>query len=47
MVKHLAREHFVYKMDKGNAQVLTVQSGDQAEVVTYDCFENQVKSVMT
>ncbi|TFD97060.1 acetamidase/formamidase family protein [Jeotgalibacillus sp. R-1-5s-1] len=47
MTKHLAREHFVYKMDQDNAPVLTVQSGDQVEVDTYDCFENQIKSEMT
>ncbi|WP_227394377.1 acetamidase/formamidase family protein [Jeotgalibacillus aurantiacus] len=47
MTKHLAREHFVYKMDKSNAPVLTVRSSDQIEIDTYDCFENQIKSEMT
>ncbi|RWZ51358.1 acetamidase [Halobacillus fulvus] len=44
---HLPKEHFVYAMDKANAPALTVSSGEQVVVDTYDCFENQITSEHT
>ncbi|SDX95033.1 acetamidase/formamidase family protein [Salimicrobium album] len=43
-MKHLAKEHFVYSMDKDNPPALTVSSGEQIKVDTYDCFENQIRT---
>ncbi|WP_404405074.1 acetamidase/formamidase family protein [Jeotgalibacillus malaysiensis] len=44
MTNHVAKEHFVYKMDCGNEPVLHVESGTQVAFDTYDCFENQITS---
>ncbi|WP_173918163.1 acetamidase/formamidase family protein [Halobacillus sp. Marseille-Q1614] len=43
----VSTEHFVYAMDKENKPAVTVQSGEQIVVDTYDCFENQIKSETT
>ncbi|SIS42552.1 acetamidase/formamidase family protein [Salimicrobium flavidum] len=43
-MQHLAKDHFVYSMDKAHAPALTITSGEQIKVDTYDCFEDQIQS---
>ncbi|WP_082232108.1 acetamidase/formamidase family protein [Halobacillus massiliensis] len=40
----VSTDHFVYAMDKENKPAVTIQSGDQVVIDTYDCFENQIQS---
>lgn len=47
MTAQLSTQAFVYAMDKNNKPALTVKSGTQVEIETFDCFQNQVQSERT
>ncbi|KSU60384.1 acetamidase [[Bacillus] enclensis] len=47
MTAHLSTQAFVYAMDKNNKPALTVKSGTEVEIDTFDCFQNQIQSDQT
>jgi amidase len=47
MVKTLAKEEYFYAFSKDNNASMTVASGDQVVIDTYDCFQNQITSEQT
>jgi amidase len=47
MTAQLSTQAFVYAMDKNNKPALTVKSGTQVEIETFDCFQNQIQSEQT
>lgn len=47
MTAQLSTKAFVYAMDKNNKPALTVKSGTQVEIDTFDCFQNQIQSEQT
>ncbi|GAA0486356.1 acetamidase/formamidase family protein [Salinibacillus aidingensis] len=47
MSQKLFEESYVYAMDKENEPALTVKSGSQVEINTFDCFQNQIQSEKT
>lgn len=44
MANHLSKESYIYAMDKANKPAMTLQSGSQVVIDTYDCFQNQITS---
>ncbi|PLR84351.1 acetamidase [Bacillus sp. V33-4] len=44
MVQTLSKEQFFYFFSKRNKTALTVSSGTQVIIDTYDCFQNQIQS---
>lgn len=47
MTAHLSTQSFIYAMDKNNKPALTVKSGTQVEIDTFDCFQDQIQSEQT
>ncbi|UTE77470.1 acetamidase/formamidase family protein [Rossellomorea sp. KS-H15a] len=47
MTAQLSTQVFVYAMDKNNTPALTVKSGTQVEIETFDCFQDQIQSERT
>jgi len=47
MTAQLSTESYIYAMDKNNQPALTVKSGEQVEIDTFDCFQNQIQSEET
>ncbi|WP_061808987.1 acetamidase/formamidase family protein [Rossellomorea vietnamensis] len=47
MTAQLSTQAFVYAMDKNNTPALTVKSGTQVEIETFDCFQDQIQSERT
>ncbi|WP_079505152.1 acetamidase/formamidase family protein [Mesobacillus jeotgali] len=47
MTAQLSTQSFIYAMDKNNQPALTVKSGSQVEIETFDCFQNQIQSAET
>ena len=47
MTAQLSTQAFIYAMDKNNKPALTVKSGTQVEIDTFDCFQNQIQSEQT
>lgn len=43
----LAKEHYFYAFSKDNKVAMTVPSGTQVVIETYDCFQNQIQSIET
>lgn len=47
MTAQLSTQSFIYAMDKNNKPALTVKSGTQVEIDTFDCFQDQIQSEQT
>jgi amidase len=47
MTAQLSTENYIYSMDKNNKPAMTVKSGEQVEIDTFDCFQNQIQSEKT
>jgi amidase len=47
MTSQLTTESYIYAMDKNNKPALTVKSGSQVEIDTFDCFQDQIQSEET
>jgi amidase len=47
MTTQLTTESYIYAMDKNNKPALTVKSGSQVEIDTFDCFQDQIQSEET
>lgn len=47
MTAQLSTQSFIYAMDKNNKPALTVKSGTQVEIDTFDCFQDQIQSEKT
>jgi amidase len=43
----LSTQTYIYAMDKNNQPALTVKSGTQVEIETFDCFQDQITSEET
>ncbi|MFT9596514.1 acetamidase/formamidase family protein [Mesobacillus sp.] len=47
MTAQLSTQSYIYAMDKNNKPALTVKSGTQVEIDTFDCFQDQIQSEQT
>lgn len=47
MTTQLTTESYIYAMDKNNKPALTVKSGSQVQIDTFDCFQDQIQSEET
>ena len=47
MTAQLSTQSYIYAMDKNNKPALTVKSGTQVEIDTFDCFQDQIQCEQT
>jgi len=47
MTIQVKTDSYIYAMDKNNKPSVTVKSGEQVEIETFDCFQNQIQSEET
>jgi len=47
MTEYLSSQNYIYSMDKSHKPAITVKSGAQVEIETFDCFQNQIQSEET
>ncbi|MDD9311788.1 acetamidase/formamidase family protein [Cytobacillus firmus] len=44
MTIQVTKDAYIYAMDKNNKPSVKVKSGEQVEIETFDCFQNQIQS---
>jgi amidase len=47
MTIQVTTDTYIYAMDKNNTPAVKVKSGEQVEIETFDCFQNQIQSEET